>query len=113
VEEISLNQLIHTLPEYFQPERAAGLDVTVQVNLAGEKGGEWTVTIQNQICTVVDGGAETPTLTVEAAAQDILDMINGSLDPMAAFMMGRLRLKGDRAKAMKLISLFKITSLPF
>jgi len=27
--------------------------------------------------------------------------------------MGRLRLKGDRAKAMKLISLFKITSLPF
>ena len=113
MEELSLNQLIHMLPEYFQPERSVGLDVTVQVNLAGDKGGMWYVVIQNQTCTVVDGTHETPTLTLEAEAQDVLDMINGSLDPMSAFMMGRLRLKGDRAKAMKLISLFKVTSLPF
>ncbi len=113
MEEFSLNQLIHMLPDYFQPERAAGVDVSVQVNLAGEKGGVWVVTIQNQTCKVTDGICELPTITVEAEAQDVLDMINGSLDPMSAFMMGRLRLKGDRGKAMKLISLFKVTSLPF
>jgi len=113
MEEIDLNQLIHTLPHYFQPDRAAGVDVTVQANLMGEKGGEWLITIRNQECTVTDGVGVNPNLTVEAAADDIFRVLDGSLDPMVAFMTGKLRLKGDRGKALKLITLFKIDSLPF
>jgi hypothetical protein len=33
------------LPMRFKPEKAAGVDVTVQVNIAGPNGGDWTVTI--------------------------------------------------------------------
>lgn len=113
MEEINLNQLIHLLPNYFQPERAAGVDVTIQATLTGDKGGDWMVVIRDQKCTVTDGVGDNPNLSVEAAAEDILEMLEGSLDPMVAFMTGRLRLKGDRSKALKLISLFKVDSLPF
>lgn len=113
MEEFNLNQLIHLLPEYFQPERADGVDVSIQAVLTGDKGGDCFVTIRENKCTVIDGIGENPTLTIEALADDIFQMLDGSLDPMVAFMTGKLRLKGDRSKALKLISLFKIDSLPF
>ena len=113
MEELSLKKLIYKLPDYFQPERAAGVDVIVQVNLAGDKGGAWTVSIRDQTCKVVEGVHEMPVITIDAAAQNILDIIDGSLDPMVAYMTGKLTLKGDRSKAMKLLTLFKVDSLPF
>lgn len=113
METMPLNQMIQFLPQYFQPERAAGVEVIIQVNFTGDKGGNWTVAIKDQTCTVEEGYSPTPTLTVEADAQDIYEIIDGSLDPMSAFMTGRIALKGDRSKAMKLITLFKVDSLPF
>ncbi|MEM2999417.1 MAG: hypothetical protein QXX34_02700 [Candidatus Bathyarchaeia archaeon] len=36
------------LPRRFKPDKAVGVDVTVQVDIAGPNGGSWTVTIKNQ-----------------------------------------------------------------
>lgn len=113
MEELSLKKLIYKLPDYFQPDRAIGVDVSVQVNLSGEAGGTWNVTIKEKTCTVNEGIHTNPELIIEASAQHTLDIINGSLDPMVAFMTGKVALKGDRSKAMKLLTLFKVDSLPF
>ena len=65
------------LPVRFKPEKAAGIDVTVQVNIAGPNGGDWTVTIKNQKLEVEEGTHPSPTLELKMAEADYIDLING------------------------------------
>ncbi len=44
--------------------------------------------------------------TVNVAAEDLQAMMNGELNPMAAFMAGKFKITGDMSVAMKLQSLF-------
>jgi len=46
-----------------------------------------------------DGAADT---TIKVAWTDWLDMIDGKLDPMTAFMSGKLSVEGDMSNAMQL-----------
>lgn len=48
-------------------------------------------------------------VTFVSNEQTFLQMFEGSLKPTAAFMSGKLKLKGDMSKAMKLERLFKET----
>ena len=45
-------------------------------------------------------------MTVSMAACDFVDMTEGRLDGMSAFMSGKLRVGGDMGLAMKLQNLF-------
>lgn len=51
-----------------------------------------------------DGDADT---TVSLSMDDLVAMASGSLDPMMAFMMGKLKIQGDMMVAQKLIPLLK------
>ena len=44
--------------------------------------------------------------TVKIDLQDFKDMLSGDLNPMGAFMGGKLKIEGDMGVAMKLSSLF-------
>jgi putative sterol carrier protein len=44
--------------------------------------------------------------TVNVDLADFNDMLSGALNPMMAFMSGKLRIEGDMGVAMKLSSLF-------
>lgn len=44
--------------------------------------------------------------TIKVDADDLRDLINGDLNPMSAFMFGKLKITGDMSVAMKLQSLF-------
>jgi putative sterol carrier protein len=90
------------LPMRFKPEKAAGVDVTVQVNIAGPNGGDWTVTIKNQKLEVEEGTHPSPTLELKMAEADYIDLINGKMSGEKAFFTGKLRFKGDIGLALKL-----------
>ncbi|MGW8289370.1 MAG: hypothetical protein ACWGNP_03770, partial [Candidatus Bathyarchaeia archaeon] len=49
------------LPIRFRPEKAAGIDVTVQVNITGPNGGDWIVTIKDRKLEVEEGKHSSPT----------------------------------------------------
>lgn len=45
--------------------------------------------------------------TINVSIDDFLGLMNGSLNPMTAFMSGKIKVKGDMSIAMKLQSLLK------
>jgi putative sterol carrier protein len=106
--EYTVRQLILNHEKAFIPEKAAGVDAVVQYHLTGEEGGDWIITIKDGKCKVTEGVAEHPKMTMIADAREFGDILLGKMDGMAAFMQGKLQLKGDLNLAMKLTSFFKM-----
>jgi putative sterol carrier protein len=100
-------ELIDGLFAAFQPEQAAGIDAEVQVILGGEGGGDWILKIADSKVDVREGKAAAPRLTLNSTVPDIAEIVAGRLDPMAAFMQGKIKLSGDVGLAIRLVSLFK------
>lgn len=106
--EVTIRDLIDLIGRSFEPERSEGFEATVQVNLSGEQGGKWSVRIADGKYSVVEGILDSPRLTLEASDQDILAIYDGRLDPVKAYMQGRLSLKGDRSLALKMLTFFNL-----
>ena len=92
----------------FKAERAAGTNAVVQYDIGGDGGGTWHAVIKDGACTVASGPATNPSLTLQIAAQDWLDMTTGKQSGQMLFMSGKLKLKGDMGLAMKLGSMFSM-----
>ncbi|MEW5985726.1 MAG: SCP2 sterol-binding domain-containing protein [Chloroflexota bacterium] len=98
--------LFSRMPAAFKSDKAAGLNATVLFDLSGPDGGQWAVTVANGACTVNQGAAEKPTATVRMTASDYADMMSGRLNPINAFMMGKVKVEGDLNTVMKFQTLF-------
>src|SRR5437763_563178 len=79
------------------PEEASNLKATIQFDLSGEGGGEWSVTVADRQAKVSQGVASNPNVTFSASVSDYLAIINGDLNPVNAFMQGKVQVKGDMA----------------
>lgn len=106
--EYSIQDLIDRLPSAFVPEKAAGVNADIQLHLNGDQPADYYASIHNQKLEVQKGTVENPNITVSANAKDVQDMANGKLDPMRAFMMGKIKMQGDTRLAMQLIGLFRM-----
>lgn len=105
--EINIQSLMQQAQQAFQPEKAAGVDAKVQFHITGNQGGDWVGTIQNQKLDVTQGSVPNPNLTISADTGDIQNLLSGKLNPMQAFMQGKVQIKGDMGLAMRLLDLFK------
>ena len=94
------------LPKLFQADRAGNTKATVQFDLAGDQPGQYHVNIADGQVHSEKGPATSPDLTLSAAGDDLVKIFTGGLDPTAAFMSGKLKIKGNMALALKLQSLF-------
>src|SRR5512146_3214441 len=88
------------LPARFKPEKAAGINVTAQLNVSGPQGGNWTVTVKDQKLTVTEGVDPSPDLTLKMTLADFMDMVNGRLSAEKAFFTGKVQFKGNIAVAL-------------
>jgi putative sterol carrier protein len=93
--------------EGFKPDRAANMNAVVQFDLSGEGGGQWYVKIADGSCEVNQGVTENATATLRMEASDYVDMIAGRLNPVNAFMMGKVKVEGDLNTVMKFQGLFE------
>jgi putative sterol carrier protein len=87
------------------PAKIATLKASYQFELTGEGGGVYHADFDNGAYDIGEGPASNPGCTVTMAAADFLAMVEGRLNPTAAFMSGKLKIKGDMGLAMKLQSL--------
>lgn len=87
-----------------KPDKTAGLNATYQFDLTGES---WTLKIANGTASVAKGPAQSPNTTLIASTEDWMNIATGKLNPMAAFMQQKLKVKGDMTMAMKLQGLLQ------
>lgn len=83
--------------------RAAGLDACIKFDLKGE--GVFLVDATEDPVTL-SRDDESADCTITIKSKDLLKMMNGKLDPMLAFSIGKLKVRGDMGLAMKLTKLF-------
>lgn len=107
MEENNIQAIMDFFVKSFQPEKAAGLDAVIQFNITGDQGGDYMATIHDKKLSVESGVATNPRLTLGANSQDILNMFNGRINPMQAYMQGKVKVRGDMGLAMRLADVFK------
>ncbi len=105
---LTISDLMSKMPGAFLPEKAVGLDAVIQFKFTGAEAGSWYATIKDGKCTVAQGEAASPKMTLTAESSDYVKIFTGELDGMKAFMEGKLKLAGDLNLAMKLMQMFKI-----
>lgn len=89
------------ITERFNAGKAAGMNMTIAFNLSGDNGGQWAVQVKDGSASVVEGDVESPTATINMAADDYVAMTTGKLNPMMAFMSGKVKVDGDLNSVMK------------
>jgi putative sterol carrier protein len=83
--------------------KAAGLNATYLFDIDGA--GKWTVRAENGKVSVREGEEEAET-TISASEDTFMKIVNGEQNATSAFMMGKLKVRGDMGNAMKLQQLF-------
>jgi putative sterol carrier protein len=106
--EITVKEMVYNHEKAFRPEVAEGVNAIIQYRLSGEEGGDYIINIKDGKCTVSEGIAENPTMTLTADGRDFGDVLLGKANGMQYFMMGKLKLAGDLNLAMKLTTFFKM-----
>lgn len=89
------------------PAKLAGIKAVYQFDIGGADPGAYYIEIADGKGKVSEGTHASPNITLSLSSQDWADMVAGKLDGTAAFMTGKLKLKGDIGLAMRLQSLLK------
>jgi len=87
------------------PAKLAGIKAVFQFDIEGADPGIYTVVIDDGKGMVSEGTSASSDITVTMSSSDFLDLVEGRLDGVMAFMKGKLKVKGDMMLAMRLQSL--------
>jgi putative sterol carrier protein len=84
------------------PSKIAGLNAAYAFDLSGDDGGAYHIKLNDGNGEAGPGAPENPNITISMKDTDFVDLATGKLDGVAAFMSGKLKIKGDMGLAMKL-----------
>ncbi len=101
------DQVVEEMPNYFLPEKAGNTNASIQFDLSGEHPGKRYIKIADGKAEAGQGEIENPNLTLTADSRDFVRIFTGQLDPTAAFMSGKLKIKGDMGLAIRMQSMFR------
>ena len=105
---LTIQEVMKNHEKAFMPEKAEGVDAVIQFHFTGDQSGDWTLAIKDQKCTIKEGTVDNSTMALTADGQDYIEVVTGKMDPMKAFMQGKLKLQGDLNLAMKFMNYFKM-----
>ncbi|GIW72101.1 MAG: hypothetical protein KatS3mg102_1643 [Planctomycetota bacterium] len=94
--------IFEAMPGRFDPAGAGNWETTIQFKLRGEDGGDWVMRVKDGSCTVEQGTAEQPKATIEMDAATWVGIHTGTVNPMQAFMTGKIKVTGNMGEVMKL-----------
>ncbi len=104
--DLTAKDIVAYMPAHFNPAHADGINADLQLHLTGNDGGDWVVSLRSGQCSVAPGTVANPRVNLSADAQDFVNVVTGRMNPMMAFMMGKLKVQGDMALAARFPSMF-------
>lgn len=110
---IVLGEIFRRLPDFVNADKAAKVRLVIGFRLLGNPSGEierYVVRIEGGAATVTTGvdGDEERDATVTCEGHDYLRLATGHLNPVTGVLKGQLKVKGDKAKALRLSSVIEI-----
>ena len=106
MEKLSTRDIIETLPKRFKANEAEHEEGIFHFDIEGDDGGEYTVKVENGICTVTEGFDGTPNCVIRAKDKHYKKVETGQMKAQMAVMMGKLKIS-DLGEMIKFISFFK------
>ena len=85
-----------------KPDVVAKINAVYQFNVSGPGGGAWSVDCTSPGGLISQGTSPAARCTVVITDADLINVVNGRLNPQMAFMSGKLKIQGDMGLAMKL-----------
>ena len=104
--QFDIRQIMNGLPNSINKEHLGGISGIIQLVLSGEGASTWVITLEDQTCKVLEGSVENPDLTLRTDGETGAKIFAGNLDPMRAYMLGKLKVIGDLNLGMKIAKLF-------
>lgn len=103
----TVDEIFQRMTATFLPEKAAGVSAVVAYHITGEGGGDYSSIIQDGAYRLEQGLRADAQATLTMAAADWIALNEGALDPMTAFVTGKLKIAGDQGLAQKFPRYFK------
>ena len=97
--------IVMSLPDRLKKDTPADYKANVHLDLEGDGGGQFTVTVSNGMCEVAEGFVGNPDCEVRSKATTYADTELGRENPAMAVMMGRIKVSNIGALT-KFITLF-------
>ncbi len=103
---LQARQLIEAMPAAFLPQKAGQSKVLVQFKLDGDGGGAWVLDVADGNCAVREETLDKPDVTLAMAASDFVALYKNQLNPIQAFMGGKIQVTGNVGLVMQLLNWF-------
>ena len=100
-------EMMQTMEAAFLPEKAGAAKALIQLNLTGEDGGMWIVDIANGQCQIREEEIQNPNVTVTMNADEFEALYQNKLNPVQAFMSGKIKVSGNVGMVMQLLNWFQ------
>lgn len=102
-----MQQVFPTMQQRFQPDKAKGVDATIQFDLSGDNGGMFWLKITEGTCEHGEGTVENAAMILKAKDEDFYAMVTGKVSPMQAFMMGKIKVN-NMELGLKMTTMFQM-----
>ena len=99
----SPREFFETLETRIDASKAAGMTASYKFDIDGA--GSWHVDVDDGKVTVTEDGGDAD-CTISTSSETFMKIAKGEQNPTAAYMSGKLKVKGDMGQAMKLQKLF-------
>ncbi|WP_406152978.1 SCP2 sterol-binding domain-containing protein [Streptomyces sp. NBC_01023] len=104
-----LAEVFGRVERQFRPENAGSLAAVIRWKVTGASDVVYETTIGDGVCTVTEGRSEAdPRLTLTMGDADFLRLVSGNANPVALFLLRKVKIAGDVGLASGLTRYFDI-----